>query len=82
MSEYYKKNCIKIKQKNLNYYYKNKELLKLKFESLSEKEKLEIYNRRKLYQRSYWLKTRKLILKETENNNQINKPHFDGFVRF
>lgn len=84
MSEYYKKNCVKIKQKNLNYYYKNKELLKQKFEMLSEKEKLEIYNKRKTYQRNYWLKTRKIILKENqkpENNNTI-KPYFDGFVRF
>ena len=76
---------VKIKQKNLNYYYKNKELLKQKFEMLSEKEKLEIYNKRKTYQRNYWLKSRKIIiLKENqkpENNNTI-KPYFDGFVRF
>lgn len=82
MSEYYKKNCNKIKEKNLNYYHKNKEILKERFKNLSEKEKLEIYNKRKLYQRNYWLKTRKLILKEDDKNDDVNKPHFDGFVRF
>ena len=77
---YYERNKNIIKERNLKYYYENKQLNKQKFESLPEKEKQDIFNRRKLYQRNYWLKSKKIILNNQDNNT--NKPVFDGFVRF
>jgi len=77
---YYERNKETIKKRNLKYYYENKQINKQKFESLSEKEKQDIFNKRKLYQRNYWLKSKKIILTNVGNNT--NKPVFDGFVRF